>query len=142
MRTGDFPRAAHTLIRFDPTTGPFIQAYRCGACGAVTTEQTMACRRCAVRAAPQPFRTTTHGQVHGWTVVERSFPGVAVPFISVIVDLEGGPTVKGTLRGVNPDAMRGALPVTLVFDDADGAADAHGLTYVGFHFVPQQAVHE
>jgi hypothetical protein len=38
--------------------------------------------------------------------------------------------------------MRGGLPVTLVFDDAGGAVDAHGLTYVGFHFVPQEGVHE
>jgi hypothetical protein len=72
----------------------------------------------------------------------RSFPGVPVPFISVIVDLDDGLTVKGTLRHIDPAAVRGGLPVTLVFDDAGGARDDSGAGYVGFHFEPAETTHE
>jgi uncharacterized OB-fold protein len=73
--------------------------------------------------------------VYAWTVVERSYPGVTVPFISVIVDLSDGLTLKGTLRGVDALSLQGGMPVALAFDDAGGARDANGAPYVGYHFV-------
>ena len=67
-------------------------------------------------------------------MVARSYPGVAVPFVSAIVDLDGGPTIKGTLRGVDPAALVAGLPVRVRFDDAGGALDKEGAAFVGFHF--------
>ena len=70
-------------------------------------------------------------------MVERSYPGVAVPFVSAIVDLDGGLALKGTLRGASAESLRMGLPVRLVFDDAGGARDKEGAPYIGFHFVPR-----
>ena len=72
-------------------------------------------------------------------MVHRSYPGVEVPFVSAIVDLDGGLSFKGTLKGVAPDALKAGMPVRLVFDDAGGAVDADGNPYVGFHFVAGDA---
>ncbi|WP_082010547.1 Zn-ribbon domain-containing OB-fold protein [Novosphingobium malaysiense] len=103
----------------------------------MTDSQTMACRACASRKPPASFGVGRTGKLWSWSVVHRSYPGVAVPFISVIVDLDDGLTLKGTLRGVDTSGLRQGLPVRLVFDDAGGAHDKEGVPYVGFHFVPQ-----
>ena len=60
---------------------------------------------------------------------------MAVPFVSAIVDLDGGLSFKGTLKGVDLEALRTGMPVRLVFDDAGGAVYADCNPYVGFHFV-------
>jgi uncharacterized OB-fold protein len=96
---------------------------------------TLACRHCSSRKPLQEFRAAERGSIYSWTVVERSYPGIPVPFVSVIVDLDDGLSLKGTLRGADRDAVRAGLPVSLVFDDAGGAVDADGAAYVGYHFV-------
>jgi uncharacterized OB-fold protein len=87
---------------------------------------------------PAPFVSQNQGRLVTWSVVHRSFPGVAVPFVSAIVDLDGGLTLKGTLRGAGNAGLTAGLPVKLIFDDAGGAVDGEGCAFVGFHFVPRE----
>jgi uncharacterized OB-fold protein len=126
-----------SVIRIGTDGGPWIEGFRCGECGAVVTERTMACRRCASRTPLEAFRATDKGTLHSWSVVHRSYPGIAVPFVSAIIDLDDGLTLKGTLRGVDAAALRPGLQVQLVFDDAGGARDKDGVPYVGFHFAAE-----
>ncbi|HEX7781918.1 MAG TPA: OB-fold domain-containing protein [Sphingobium sp.] len=130
------PKPGTSVIRVGASGMPSIEGFRCGDCGGVFAEQTMACRRCASRNAPQAFRAVESGRLYSWSVVHRSYPGIAVPFVSAIVDLDDGLTLKGTLRGVDGAAVRQGMPVSLVFDDAGGARDKEGVPYVGFHFTP------
>lgn len=122
-------------VRVGEDGSVWIEGYRCGACGAVMPVQVMACRACASRVPPEAYRSPETGTLYSWTVVHRSYPGVAVPFVSVIVGLDGGLSFKGTLKGVEPDALKAGMPVRLIFDDAGGAKDADGNSYVGFHFI-------
>lgn len=131
------PKAGNKAIEIRPDGSPRIVGFRCGSCGGVVAEQTMACRACASRTPPEPFEVTQDGKLHTWSVVHRSYPGVAVPFVSVIVDLDDGLTLKGTLVGVEQEQLRHGLPVRLLFDDAGGARDEDGAPYVGYHFVPK-----
>jgi hypothetical protein len=71
-------------------------------------------------------------------MVYRSYPGIEVPFVSAIVDLDDGLSLKGTVRGVAADDLRQGLPLRLVFDDAGGARDKDGAAYVGFHFLARE----
>ena len=129
------PRPGHKAIRLAPDGSAFVEGFRCGACGAVFPEPTMACRACADRARPQAFRATETGKLYSWSVVHRSYPGIAVPFVSAIVDLDDGLTLKGTLREVAIADLRAGMPVQLTFDNAGGATDKDGAPYVAFHFV-------
>ncbi len=127
------------VIRVGADGAAWIEGYRCGACGAVMPVATMACRACASRVLPEAYRSPETGTLYTWSVVHRSYPGVAVPFVSAIVDMDGGLSFKGTLKGVAPDALKAGMPVRLVFDDAGGAVDADGNPYIGFHFVAGDA---
>ena len=129
-------KPGHKAIRLAPDGSAFIEGFRCVNCGAAFPEATMACRACAERTPPQPYRASGTGKLFTWSVVSRSYPGIAVPFVSAIVDLDDGLTLKGTLRDVLPESLRPGLPVQLVFDNAGGATDKDGATYVGFHFSP------
>jgi len=129
-------KPANALVRIADDGRPWLRAFRCGDCGAVVAEATLACRACGSRTPLVAFASSTSGKLFTWSMVHRSFPGVAVPFVSAIVDLDDGLTLKGTLREAGESALKAGLPVTLVFDDAGGAKDANGAGYVGFHFVP------
>ena len=127
---------AAAFIRVPEQGAPWIEGFRCPDCGAVALERTMACRKCTSRAPQASFTAATQGRLYAWTVVRRSYPGIPVPFVSAIVDLDDGLTVKGTLRDVDPDAVKSGMRVELKFDDANGATDPQGCSYVGFHFIP------
>ena len=60
-----------------------------------------------------------------------------VPFISAIVDLDGGGVVKGNLIDFppSPEAIKFDMPVRLVFKDA-GRKDKDGASYLSYFFVP------
>jgi uncharacterized protein len=135
MSTGA-PRPANRLIGVSANGAACVRGYRCADCGAVASELTRACRRCASRREPEPFAASQAGRLHSWSVVKRSYPGVTVPFTSAIVDLDDGLTLKGTLKEADGAALTAGMAVNLVFDDAGGAVDAEGAPYVGFHFVP------
>ncbi len=138
--TANIVRKAGTkVVRVGTDGAAWIEGFRCGACGAVMPVATLACRACASRVPPEAYRSPETGTLYTWSVVHRSYPGVEVPFVSAIVDLDGGLSFKGTLKGVAHDALKAGMPVRLVFDDAGGAVDPDGNPYVGFHFVAGDA---
>lgn len=71
-------------------------------------------------------RLATTGTVRSFTIVHRSNPGVQVPFISVVVDLDGGGVVRANLRSVPPEPgsvpvdMRVRLTTFVVGEDPEG----------------------
>ena len=139
MESSTLPKPGTKVVRVGADGAAWIEGYRCGDCGAVVTVATMACRSCASRTPPAPFRATGHGKLFSWSVVHRSYPGITVPFVSAIVDLDDGLSLKGTLRNVDSVALQSGMPVALVLDDAGGTHDKDGAPYVGYHFVPEGA---
>jgi hypothetical protein len=82
-------------------------------------------------------RLSDQGKLYNFTVVYRNFPGVEVPFISAIVDLEGGGTLKGNLVDIvsSPEALKFDMPIKVVYRDA-GRKDAEGRSYLSYFFTP------
>ena len=68
----------------------------------------------------------------------RSFPGIEVPYISAIVDLDGGGTIKGNLINVKPDSKNISfdMRVRIIFKDALGRKDKDGNSYISYFFKP------
>jgi len=129
-------KPATAIVQISEAGEPWLRGYQCAACAAVVADATLCCRACGSRIAPGAVHLSTRGKLFTWAQVHRSFPGVAVPFVSAIVDLDDGLTVKGTLRGAEPEMLHAGMPVIAVFDDAGGARDADGVAYLGYHFEP------
>ena len=131
------PRSGHRAVRVGADGASWLEGLRCPDCGAVVADQPMACPSCGGRRPLEPVRVGPAGKLYSWAVIHRSYPGVAVPFISAIVDLDGGLTLKGTLRGVDNADLRVGMPVRVEMDDAGGAVDKDGIPYAGFHFMAE-----
>ena len=83
-------------------------------------------------------RLSNRGKLYSYSIVHRSFPGIEVPYISAIVDLEGGGTVKGNLINIEPDPVKLEfdMAVEVVFGDALGRKDKDGNSYISYFFQP------
>ena len=88
----------------------------------------------------EPVRLSEIGKVYVYTIVHRSFPGVETPFIDVIVDLDDGAHLKGTLVGVKPDPdnIPFGLAVKVSYREAD-PVNKPGKPHLTYVFEPVQA---
>lgn len=117
---------------------PYLVANECEGCQALYFDRRNACAKCGKRAfRRRPLART--GTVRTFTIVTRSAPGVPAPFISAVVDLDGGGVVKANVvdTPVDPDAIAPGLPVRLTTFVA--GADGEGTEAVAFGFTPTSA---
>lgn len=79
------------------------------------------------------------GKLYSYSIVYRSFPGIDVPYISAIVDLDDGTAIKGNLINVEPEPenIEFDMPVDVVFADALGRKDTDGNSYLSYFFQPK-----
>jgi uncharacterized OB-fold protein len=124
-------------LALDDAGAPYLIGSRCDACGQTHLGRFENCPRCATRGKLTEVHLSDRGVLYNYTIVYRSLPGVTVPFVSAVVDLDGGGTVKGNLLDVDPspEAVRFGMPVKMVFREADSAV-AGGEGYVSHFFVP------
>lgn len=132
--------AARPLVQFDASGNPWLQGMRCSHCGAVFPGQRLACGSCGRRDTIALTKLSERGTLYTYTIVRRSFPGVAVPFVDAIVDLEGGGSIKGTLleAEADPAKLPSDMPVKVVFRDT-GQKDKEGRHFLSHFFVPLKA---
>ena len=79
------------------------------------------------------------GKLYSYSIVHRSFPGIEVPYVSAIVDIDDGTAIKGNLINIDPDPekIEFDMPVEVVFDDALGRKDSDGNSYLSYFFQPK-----
>ena len=137
--TGTTPLPAVDYLKIPESGEPWLEGSKCRACGAIYLGTRSVCSKCAARDQMDSIRLSNRGTLYTYAVVHRSFPGVEVPFISAVVDLEGGGTVKGNLVDIDPDPdqIRFGMPVEVVYRDALGRKDKDGNSYLSYFFVPR-----
>jgi uncharacterized OB-fold protein len=119
---------------------PYLSGCKCTACGEVQVGERKICPKCGARDAMKQVKLGDTGKLYNFTVVYRNFPGIEVPFVSAIVDLDGGGTLKGNLVDIepNPEKLSFDMPVKVVFRDA-GRTDKAGNRYLAYFFTPAAA---
>jgi uncharacterized protein len=134
----DGPIGAQAHIKFAPDGKPFVEAHRCRACNAITAEPRLACPACAARDGFDVVRAKDTGTLRAYSIVKRSYPGIPTPFVSAVVDLDDGPTLKANLvgAGFEPEDIVPQMRVRIQFNDALGRKDKEGRAYVGYQFEP------
>ena len=117
---------------------PYLEGHKCRDCNSIFLGEREVCSNCTARGKIEPVKLSNKGKLYSYSITFRSFPGIDVPYISAIVDLEGGGTVKGNLIDCDPDPekIEFDMPVEVVFDDALGRKDAEGNSYISYFFKP------
>ena len=117
---------------------PYLEGYKCGNCGSIFLGERSVCSKCFARDKMSTIRLEETGSLYSFSVVYRSFPGIDVPYVSAIVDLDGGGTVKGNLINIepDPDKIDFGMKVKLTYKDALGRKDKEGNSYLSYFFEP------
>lgn len=133
------PLPAVDFLKIPEKGEPYLEGWKCSACGAIVLGERPACPKCTARGTLEPVRLSNKGTLYAYSIVCRSFPGIDVPYVSAIVDLEGGGTVKGNLVDVEPDPAKIPfdMPVEVVYRDALGRKDREGHSYLSYFFRPR-----
>lgn len=117
---------------------PYLEGHKCGSCGATFLGERAVCSKCGARDQMSTVTLPNKGELYAYSIVHRSFPGIDVPYVSAVVDLEDGTAIKGNLIDVEPDPEKipFGMPVEVVFDDALGRKDKDGNSYLSYFFKP------
>jgi uncharacterized OB-fold protein len=126
------------FLKNPPGGEPYLEGYECRACGAIFLGERETCSKCGKRGAFEVKKLSNRGELYVYSIVHRSFPGIEVPYVSAIVDLEGGGTVKGNLINVPPDPqkIRMGMPVEVIYRTAP-RKDRDGNEYLTYYFQPR-----
>lgn len=112
-------RPIATMLRL-PTTPdekPYLVGYRCPACGATYIgEGRVGCSKCTATGPLKEIKLSDHGTLYVYSIVHQSVPGVPVPYVSAIVDLPEGVSVRCNLVDIEPDPTKitFGMPVEMV----------------------------
>ena len=117
---------------------PYLEGQRCKQCSAIFLGERDSCSKCGARGRFESKRLASHGTLYVYSIVHRSFPGIEVPYISAIVDLDGGGTVKGNLINIDPDPekVKMGMPVEVIYKTAP-TRDREGNEYLTYYFKPR-----
>jgi hypothetical protein len=130
------PLPAVDFLKLPENGDPYLEGHKCGSCGAIFLGERDVCSKCGTRGKLSATKLANTGKLYVYSIVTRSFPGVAVPYVSAVVDLDGGGTVKGNLIGIdpNPEKIKFGMPVDVVYKDALGRKDREGNSYISYFF--------
>lgn len=131
------PRPIVQFLKLGPT--PHLVGKKCS-CGAIYLDKRVACSKCSQTDQFSEIALANKGKVYVFSVVHQSFPGIKTPYVTAIVDLPEGVSVRANLVDVDVDqAQRNPrsifdMPVEMVTGVV--AKDREGHDVVGFSYRP------
>jgi uncharacterized OB-fold protein len=81
-------------------------------------------------------RLANEGVVRTFTIVHRAAPGVPTPYVSAVVDLDGGGVVKANLVNVEPDPDHVATGMRVRMTTFPVGTDDNGTEAIAFGYEP------
>lgn len=114
---------------------PRLRAHECAQCGAIYLDRRLACARCEARHFRDRDLGST-GTVGSFTIVHRSPARVTLPYVSALVELDGGGIVKANLVGVDPTPESIWLGMRVQLTTFTAGTDDEGTDAVAFAFEP------
>jgi len=114
---------------------PHLVANECKECGALFFDRRNACAHCGNRAFTSRDLATT-GVVRSFSIIHQAAPGVPVPYVSSVVDLDGGGSVKANVVETEADPEHVKLGLKVKLTTWVAGTDDDGTEAVAFGFVP------
>lgn len=134
------PIAAVPYVVIQGSGDHYLVGSHCGRCGATLLGKRVACAACGMSDSISHIRLGDTGRVRTCSVISRSYPGVPVPFIAAVVEIDGGGVIRGTLQGAIPENPLGEVgkPVRIYIEDT-GQRDPSGRPFYSHIFRPVKA---
>lgn len=114
---------------------PHLVAAECSSCGALFFDRRNACANCGGCDFGER-RLASTGIVRAFTIVHRAPGDVNVPYVSGIVDLDGGGVVKANIVGIDPEPGSVALGMKVRLTTFPVGTDSEGTQAVAFGYQP------
>ena len=113
---------------------PHLVANQCTDCGARFFDRRNACASCfGTDFTRVPLGT--EGELKSFTIVSFAAPGVPVPFVAGLVDIDGT-TVRGNVINTEPDPEHVSLGMKVRLATHSVGTDSVGTEAIGFGFEP------
>jgi uncharacterized protein len=113
---------------------PSLIASRCRSCGQLYLLRRTGCGQCGQRSFETGVELPRAGKVVTASLVHRAPPGVQTPFVSGVVELDGGFRVRSTVIGpLDADPLR-MVGQTVTLETSVVGIDRDGTEAVGFTF--------
>lgn len=135
------PRPILPILKLQPK--PHLVGIKCGNCGAIFIDtKRLACSKCGASGKFQEIPLSDKGKVWVFSVIHQSFPGIKTPYVTAVVDLPEGVSVKSNLVDIEPedlekDPQKGfGMPVELVVNQV--STDRQGNPVMAFQFRPSK----
>ena len=107
--TSNKQRAIAPILRLPNAPGEkaYLVGYRCSACEATYLgADRVGCSKCTATDELKEVQLSDHGTLYVFSIVHQSAPGIPVPYISAIVDLPEGVSVRCNLVDIEPDPAK------------------------------------
>lgn len=134
------PRPIVPFLKLEPK--PHLVGTKCS-CGAVYIEnKRVACSKCGSTGPFTEINLSGKGKVYVFSVIHQSFPGIKTPYVTAIVDLPEGGSVRCNLVDVSPEDIEKNprqyfdMPVEMVTNVV--SKDREGHDVVAFAFRPMK----
>ncbi|MEQ8436269.1 MAG: OB-fold domain-containing protein [Ilumatobacter fluminis] len=113
---------------------PHLRAHECTSCGARYFDRRNACAAC-FGTEFAPVDIATEGIVRSFSIVTFAAPGVDVPFVASVVDLDGT-TAKGNIINCPPDPEHVKLGMKVRLATYSMGTDDNGVEALNYGFEP------
>ena len=114
---------------------PHLVANECTNCGAIYFDRRNACANCGKTSFGTRELGNT-GVVRSFAIVHHAAPGVPVPYVSSVVDLDGGGQVKANIVNVEPEPEKLSLGMKVRLTTFPIGTDDDGTEAIAFGFEP------
>jgi len=81
----------------------YLSGSRCKSCGAAYLGPRTVCGKCLATGSFENIKFSDYGELHTFSIVYQTAPGIQVPFVAAIVDLPEGTSVRCNIEGIEPD---------------------------------------
>jgi uncharacterized OB-fold protein len=115
---------------------PYLLGSRCTNCQATYLGKRMACSKCFSTEPMDEIKLSERGELHVFSIVHQSAPGIPTPYVAAIVDLPEGVSVRCNITGVEPDPsnLKFGMPVQMFAEKI--RTDREGNEVIAFSFKP------
>ena len=133
---GQIPMVSYLVLNGDGVA-PHLLAQQCTSCRATFFDRRNACASCGARQ----FETVplqNSGLLRSYTIVHRAAPHVPAPYVSAVVELDGGGVIKANLVGLDPDPKAIHLGGRVHLTTFVAGTDDDGTEAVAFGYVQDE----